>query len=329
VSILRRGLVRREILTLLGGIIAVACLPLYIVQPVISYSSAENNVGLDVRRLKHDVRLISTTFSPRDHLHVENLDKVAAYLHDELATAGGRVSEQTLLAHGRTYRNVIASFGPEQGDRIVVGAHYDTFGPNPGADDNASGVAGLLELARLLGQTTLTRRVDLVAYTLEEPPYFGTPSMGSAVHAKSLKDEGVPLRCMISLEMIGYFSDARGSQDYPNRLVGLLYPSTGNFIGVVGNLGGVLLVRRIKAAMASATDLPVRSLNAPRSVVGIDFSDHMNYWDNGYDAVMVTDTAFFRNANYHTNLDTWLELDFIRMGKVVQGVHAAVVELAK
>jgi len=306
VSILRRGLVRREILTLLGGIIAVACLPLYIVQPVISYSSAENNVGLDVRRLKHDVRLISTTFSPRDHLHVENLDKVAAYLHDELATAGGRVSEQTLLAHGRTYRNVIASFGPEQGDRIVVGAHYDTFGPNPGADDNASGVAGLLE-----------------------PPYFGTPSMGSAVHAKSLKDEGVPLRCMISLEMIGYFSDARGSQDYPNRLVGLLYPSTGNFIGVVGNLGGVLLVRRIKAAMASATDLPVRSLNAPRSVVGIDFSDHMNYWDNGYDAVMVTDTAFFRNANYHTNLDTWLELDFIRMGKVVQGVHAAVVELAR
>jgi hypothetical protein len=318
-----------QVLTLLGGIFVVACVPLYIVQPVISYSPGETNVGVDVRRLKHDVRLISTTFSPRDHLHVENLDRVAAYVHDELAAANGRVSDQTFLVQGRTYRNVIASFGPEEGDRIVVGAHYDTFGPNPGADDNASGVAGLLELARLLGQTTLARRVDLVAYTLEEPPYFGTSLMGSAVHAKSLKSAGVTLRCMISLEMIGYFSNAQGSQDYPNRLIGFLYPSTGNFIGVVGNLGGALLVRKIKAAMASATDLPVRSLNAPRFVLGVDLSDHMNYWDNGYDAVMVTDTAFFRNANYHTNLDTWLQLDFDRMGKVVQGVHAAVVDLAK
>ena len=314
---------------MLGGIIVVACLLLYIVQPVISYSPDERNVGVDIRRLKHDVRLISTTFSPRDHLHVENLDRVAMYVRDELVAAKGRVSDQSFVVNERIYRNIVASFGPEQGDRIVVGAHYDTFGPNPGADDNASGVAGILELGRLIGQTTLTTRVDLVAYTLEEPPYFGTSFMGSAVHAKSLKNEGVTLRCMISLEMIGYFSDAQDSQDYPNRLIGFLYPSTGNFIGVVGNLRGPLLVRRIKAAMASATDLPVRSLNAPRFVLGVDLSDHVNYWDNGFDAVMVTDTAFFRNRNYHTNLDTWLQLDFSRMGKVVEGVHAAVVELAR
>lgn len=269
------------------------------------------------------------SFGPRDYRHPETLDRVAAFVRDEFAAAGARVSEQPFAVDGVTFRNVIASFGPEPGERVIAGAHYDTFGPAPGADDNASGVAGVLELARMLGKSNVPARVDLVAFTLEEPPWFRTDVQGSAVHARSLKDGNVRVRAMFSLEMIGYFSDAPGSQAYPNRVIGLLYPSTGNFIGVIGNMGNGSLVRQIKSAMAGATDLPVHSLNAPRFVVGVDLSDHASYWDVGYDAVMITDTAFFRNRAYHSNEDTPDRLDYARMAKVVTGVHAAVVALTQ
>jgi Zn-dependent M28 family amino/carboxypeptidase len=325
----RRGSLRAELRGLVRGLVVLACVVLYMTQPLVSRARSEAAPAADAGNLERDVRLISTAFGPRDHLHADNLDRVAGYIRQALEAAGGRVSDQPFRVNGRAYRNVIASFGPDDGERIVVGAHYDAFGPGPGADDNASGVAGLLELARLLGRTAPATRVDLVAYTLEEPPYFKTEFMGSAVHARSLAKEGVRLRAMISLEMIGCFSDAAGSQDYPNRLIGLLYPTEGNFIAVIGNLGGGLLVRRIKGAMSSATELPVRSLNAPRFALGVDLSDQLNYWDAGYDAVMVTDTASFRNKHYHTALDTADRLDFGRMSRVVQGVHAAVHELAR
>jgi hypothetical protein len=283
----------------------------------------------DAERLEADVRAISTEYFPRDHLHPENLDRLAAHLSEEFEAAGARVTEQPFEVEGRTYRNVIASFGPEDGDRVVVGAHYDTFGENPGADDNASGVAGLLELARMLGNAKLATRVDLVAYTLEEPPHWETPSMGSAVHAKSLKLDGAKLRGMISLEMIGYFSDIEGSQAYPFSPMKMLYPTKGNFIAVVGNFRSAFLMQKVKTAMVAATPLPVESLAAPSFVVGIDWSDHLNYWKAGYTAVMVTDTAFYRNKSYHTEQDTADRLDFKRMGQVVSGVYAAILELAR
>jgi len=292
-------------------------------------AGAAPDMTVDSARLERDVRLISTNLSPRDYLHPENLDRIAVYVSEELAKAGGRVSGQPFAVDGRTYRNVTASFGPEAGERVVVGAHYDAFGPNPGADDNASGVAGLLELGRALGQTTLPTRVDLVAYTLEEPPYFATASMGSAVHARGLAKDGIALRGMISLEMIGYFTDAADSQGYPFGALRLFYPSRGDFIGVVGNFRSTLLVHKVKSAMRAATPLPVESLAAPSFVVGVDWSDHLNYWNAGYPAVMVTDTSFYRNKHYHTATDTADRLDYERMADVVRGVHAAVVELAK
>lgn len=230
---------------------------------------------------------------------------------------------------GRNYRNVIAEFGPETEERIVVGAHYDAYHAFPGADDNASGVAGLLELAGLLAKTNLPLRVELVAYTLEEPPYFHTPHMGSGVHAESLKRQGVKVRAMISLEMIGYFSDALDSQSFPVSVLRALYPSQGNFISVVGGVGDAMLVRRIKGAMRAGASLPVYSINAPRFVPGIDFSDHLSYWNAGYPAVMITDTAFYRNHNYHTHNDTAEKLDYRRMAMVVEGVAAAVLALAQ
>lgn len=281
-------------------------------------------------RLEATVRLLSEHFFPRDHEHVENLDAVARYLRDELQTIGIAVSEQTWQADGRTYRNVIARIGGDAAERIVVGAHYDTCGAhNPGADDNASGVAGLLELARLFVKHPPPMPVELVAWSLEEPPYFRTAQMGSAVHARSLAASGIRVRAMLSLEMIGYFSDETDSQGFPVSLLKLLYPTVGNYISVVGKLGQGSLIRRIKSAMKGASSLPVHSIAAPRQVPGIDFSDHQNYWNEGWPAVMITDTAFYRNDRYHTRHDTADTLNYRKMAQVIDGVESAIRSIAE
>jgi Zn-dependent M28 family amino/carboxypeptidase len=211
----------------------------------------------------------------------------------------------------------------------VVGAHYDTAGMQPGADDNASGVAGLIELASLLREASLPLCVELVAFTLEEEPHLLSAPMGSAVHAASLRQQNIPVQVMFSLEMIGYFTDAPHSQRFPLPFLAAVYPSQGNFIAIVGNLSQGLVIRQIKQMMRSASSLPVHSLNAPRFVPGVDFSDHRNYWQAGYHAVMVTDTAFYRNPHYHTKQDTADTLDYGRMAMVVQGVYAAVLASAQ
>ncbi|HEV2802574.1 MAG TPA: M28 family peptidase [Pyrinomonadaceae bacterium] len=300
-----------------------------ITQPVMfGRSAGADRPPVDVARLEAHVRMLSETFHPRDEGHPENLGRVAAYLRKEFERANPvAVSEQLFESRGRTYRNVIASFGPRTNDLIVVGAHYDTAGALPGADDNASGVAGLIELAYLLGRTSPAARVELVAFALEEPPYFRSPSMGSAVHAASLKSQGFAVRAMMSLEMIGYFSDQPDSQHYPVSALKAFYPSQGNFIVIVGKMDQGRLVRRVKKAMGDASPLPVYSINAPRSIPGVDFSDHLNYWNEGYDALMITDTAFYRNPHYHTSTDTPDTLDYRRMSMVVEGVYAAVLSL--
>lgn len=284
--------------------------------------------SVDPQRLKGHVSMLAQTLAPRDHSHPRNLDRVAAYVQREFEMAGGVVSQQPFQVRGMTYRNVRAFFGPDTRERVVIGAHYDAAGPLPGADDNASGVAGLIELARLLGRssqrTPLKTSVELVAFTLEEPPFFATPHMGSAVHAAALKREKVPVRLMLSLEMIGYFSDAPNSQRYPVAAMELIYPSVGNFIGVVGKAGQGAAVKRIKKAMQGASSLPVHSINAPPALPGIDLSDHRNYWNVGYEAAMITDTSFFRNPAYHTAQDTADTLDYERMAMVVEGVYAVV-----
>ena len=300
-----------------------------VTQPVPRGKGGAAKTSVEPARLEAHVRMLSRTLSPRDDEHPQNLDRVAAYIRKEFERARGRVTEQPFPVNGRTYRNVIAWFGPDTKERIVVGAHYDAAGPYPGADDNASGVAGLIELAHLLGRTSLPRRVELVAFTLEEPPYFATDRMGSAVHAASLKRQGVPVRAMFCLEMIGYFTDAPGSQGFPAPALKPFYPSRGNFITVAGNTGQGALARRVKKVMRGASSLPVYSINAPASLSGIDFSDHRNYWEAGYPAVMITDTAFYRNKNYHTPQDTPETLDYRRMAMVVQGVYAAVLAEAK
>lgn len=275
-------------------------------------------------RLERYVRRLAETFGPRDAEHPGNLNRVAAYLRETFAEHTARVGEQSYQVGAIPYRNVMARFGPETPARIVVGAHYDVAGPYPGADDNASGIAGVLELARLLSSTPLPTEVELVAYPLEEPPFFGTDNMGSAIHAQSLKAENVSVRAMLALEMIGYFSDAPQSQGFPLFVLRPFYPSTGNFIVVASHLGQYPLVKTVKTAMRSASPLPVHSINAPRLLPGIALSDHRNYWKAGYDAAMITDTAFYRNPHYHTAQDTPDTLDYERMAMVVDGVRVSI-----
>jgi Zn-dependent M28 family amino/carboxypeptidase len=286
-------------------------------------------VSVDAARLEAHVRMLSETCAPRDEAHVENLDRAAHYIAAEFAAAGGAVREQPYTAGGRAYKNVIATFGPTTGARVVVGAHYDAAGPFPGADDNASGVAGLIELARLIGRAPPPAPVELVAFTLEEPPWFRTGLMGSQVHARALRESGAEVRAMIAVEMIGCFTDAPGSQHFPTSLLRPFYPSAGNFIAVIGRLGGGGLVRRVKRAMRGAAPLPVHALVGPRFIPGVDFSDHASYWDEGFPAAMVTDTAFYRNPRYHTADDRADTLDYHRMAQVVSGLHAAVQALAR
>jgi len=325
----RRRIIKLMLLVVLIFLVVLIAVWFWVTQPMPSRATPSSQRTVDPSRLEAHVRKLSTEMGPRDERHPENLDQVAAYIKNEFSQTGAFVSEQVYRVQGNSYRNVIAHLGPETEERIIVGAHYDTCGPLPGADDNASGVAGLLELARLLKPQELKVRVELVAFSTEEPPYFGTTGMGSYVHAESLRQQNVRVRAMFSLEMIGYFSDAPNSQHFPVGFLNAFYPSTGNYIAVVGRLSDGLLVRRTKAAMRNAAPLPVYSINAPEFVTGVDFSDQRNYWHAGYNAVMITDSAFYRNLNYHTEQDTAEKLDYKRMALVVEGVYATVSELAR
>ncbi len=285
-------------------------------------------VTVDPAALRGHVEALSTRFVPRDFAHPENLDRAAAYVFDALRAAGVPVREQQYQVEGRTFRNVIAGIGPITPERIVVGAHYDAAGEQPGADDNASGVAGVLELARLLRAEPPPMRVELAAWTLEEPPNFRTEQMGSAVHAARLARERRKIRLMIAVEMIGTFSDAPGSQSYP-PLLGLFYPSKANFVAVVGKWGQGDRVDEVADALRGGSPLPVETLTAPAFVTGVDFSDHLSFWAHGYPAVMVGDTAFFRNPRYHTDEDRPETLDYARMAEVVKGLRCAVQTVAR
>jgi hypothetical protein len=295
----------------------------------ITMPDAMSNISVSIDRLKEDVRFLTTINPPRNYRNVQSLDKAGTYIAAEFKKMKCRIDIQQFNVDERIYRNIACSFGPEQGERVIVGAHYDVYGDQPGADDNASGTAGLLEIGRLLSglNPKLKYRTDLVAFTLEEPIFFKTRHMGSSVYAQSLSEAGIKVRAMITLEMIGFYTDRPDSQQYPLIFLKWMYPSTGNYIVVVGKLDQVKLVQRVKRLMAAASIVPVQSITAPSILPGIDFSDHQSFWKYGYPAVMITDTAFYRNKNYHKNTDTIDTLNFKRMAEVVKGLYRVTVEL--
>ena len=285
------------------------------------------DIPVQVNRLEGDVRFLTELTPARNHENIVSLDKAADYIFDEFSKLDCQVERQFFEANGRKYQNVIAHFGPPDTPKIVIGGHYDVCGDQAGADDNASAVTGVLETARLVHELKpeLKYHLEFVAYTLEEPPYFRTDKMGSAVHAQSLKDANAKVKLMVCLEMIGYFSDEEDSQDYPVNFLKRFYPTTGNFISVIGKMGQGGVVRKFKKKMKSICGIPVSSMTAPAMLPGIDFSDHQNYWKHGYKAVMITDTAFYRNKNYHQTTDTIDTLDFEKMAEVIKGVYLGVV----
>lgn len=293
---------------------------LIIARPLLFHTQnpALNN-SLSAERLKSHVRILSENFTPRNYQYPENLNATALYIQKEFEAMGLVVTEQRYLLNGNEYKNLVISLGPENGSKIIIGAHYDAAGPYPGADDNASGIAGLIELARILSQQSLQKNITLVAYTLEEPPIYASSGMGSYVHAKSEFEKDQDIDLMISLEMIGYFSEKKGSQTFPLKLLNLFYPTKGNYIVIVDQLASTR-AREVKKGMAKAMSIPVHSINAPKSIPGIDFSDHRSYWNFGYDAIMISDTSFYRNSAYHTQRDTYERLDYKKMAEVVNGL---------
>ena len=277
--------------------------------------------------MRKSLELVITTPKPRNYRNVDLLDTIAERIRLEFLRYSGRVTTQEYKVGENTYRNVIASFGPEDGERIIVGAHYDVCGEQDGADDNASGVAGILELARLLKDRSLKYRIDLVAYTLEEPPYFNSKDMGSYVHARSLYEAKVRVKGMISLEMIGYYSDKEDSQGYPIGMMKWLYGDKGNYITVVQKTFCGQFAKQFKRVSFKNNSIATKSFRAPFFLAGINLSDHKNYWKFGYSAIMITNTAFFRNDNYHKPSDKLFTLDIPRMGQVIDGVFRSLIEL--
>lgn len=279
-------------------------------------------------RLASDVRALVNDHGLRDAEHPENLQRIATWLGQRFAKAGASATrEQRYTVDGHEYVNVIAAFGPSTADKLIVGAHYDTAGPLPGADDNASGVAVLLELARRLGEKPPATRVELVAWTLEEPPHFATKSMGSRVHARSLAAENARVRAVVALEMLGCYDDKAGSQTYPDPSLAARFGDKGDFLAVVGRPEDMAILTKFTASFGR--ELRVETLAAPAELTGISFSDHASYWPHGFNGVMLTDTAFFRNPRYHTREDTPDTLDYRRMALAADGVERSVRALAE
>lgn len=278
----------------------------------------------DTVNMKKNLSLIINTSKPRYFENVAILDSVAKHIQTEFSKYTPRVEFQKFTVRKNEYKNVIASFGPENAPRIVIGAHYDVCLEQDGADDNASGVAGILELARLLRNITLNYRIDLVAYCLEEPPFFATENMGSYIHAKSLHDTNASVLGMISLEMIGYYSDEENSQEYPLGFLSWIYGSKANFITIVQKSFCGSFASHFKKLSFKNNSIDTKSFRAPSFFGGIDLSDHRNYWEFGYSAIMITNTSFYRNSNYHQTSDLLSTLDLNRMGKTIDGVFRTI-----
>jgi len=268
--------------------------------------------------LREHVEQLAVRIGERNLWKDDSLERAAAYIEGAFRRHGYHARRQSYTCYGKTCSNLVAE-SEGTGRRIVVGAHYDTVPGSPGADDNASAVAGLLELARLFRESPGRRKISFAAFANEEPPFYGSKNMGSMVYAASLRARGAPVDFMISLEMIGCFSEER-IQQYPLPGMGLFYPKTADFIGIAGNFRSWGAVSRLRKGLRKHSAVRVQTMVGPESVGGINLSDNVSFWRHRYRAVMVTDSAFFRNRHYHLETDTPETLDFDSMAEVVKGL---------
>jgi hypothetical protein len=290
-----------------------------------SFSGALPPLTLEQARigaeLERHVRALAQDIGVRSDETYPNVVRAAAYLETALMGLGYRVVSQEFSANGHQYRNLEASLPGTTRPReiILLGAHYDTAEGAPGADDNASGVAGVLELARLFARAPQARTLRFVFFPNEEPPSFATGDMGSRHYARAARERGDQILAMLSIESIGYYDTEQGSQRYPFPL-NLAYPNVGDFIGFVSNLKSRGLLRRAISAFRDHATLPTQGAAAPAWVPGIWWSDHWSFWREGYTAIMISDTAPYRNPFYHTPEDTADKLDYGRTARVVDGL---------
>jgi Zn-dependent M28 family amino/carboxypeptidase len=273
-------------------------------------------------RLRTHVHRLAGEIGERNPNLYASLEEARLYIERGLTQAGYQIQHDVYEISGRTYRNVVAERPGSEGGVVIIGAHYDTAPGTPGADDNASGVAVLLELARLLRNFAPAPAIRWIAFTLEEPPYYRTPLMGSRIHARKCRKGAERVVCMISLEMMGYYSDLAGSQGYPLPFMSWLYPDRGNFIALAGNFRSRKLVRTIAGWISEAGEIPVVSPAFP--LPGAGLSDNWSFWKEGYPALMITDTAFFRNPHYHSGTDLPETLDYTRMAALVTALDKAI-----
>ena len=297
--------------------------------PSVSVKSRDTTLIGDTRKLHRHVKYLSVDIGSRSVYEYDKIEATREYIVSCLEAFGYDPSFQTYTYSGRKYSNVIASIrGAKLPDEsVIIGAHYDTVYGTPGADDNASAVATLLEIARALKGFTPDRTLNLIFFVIEEPPVFRSEHMGSYVYAKEAKARNENIKSMISLEMLGYYTNEKDGQTFPFPMMSLIYPSTPNFIAVVGNLSSRNLVRKVKNSLRAGSRIPVETLTAFSFVPGVDFSDHRSFWTMGYPAVMITDTAFYRNPNYHTETDTIDTLDFDNMSDLLRGLIQAAKDL--
>jgi len=285
---------------------------------------------IDLRaELKSDVQRLACEIGERNIWHYAQLNAAADFIEDSFSRAGLHPRRDSYELRGQACHNIEAEIPGTRPDVVLIGAHYDSVLGSPGANDNGSGVAALLALARHFAGKPAQQTLRFVAFVNEEPPYFLSEQMGSFVYASRCKDRGDRISAMISLETIGYFSDAPHSQTYPAPGLRVFYPTVGNFIGFVSNVHSRALLRRSIALFRKHAKIPSEGAALPSFIPGVSWSDQWAFWQHGYPGIMITDTAPFRYPHYHSATDTPDKLDYDRFALVVSGMQKVIEGLDK
>jgi hypothetical protein len=277
--------------------------------------------------LKADVQHLAGDIGERNLSRYPQLNAAADWIEKSFRDAGLSPRRDSYEIRGLACHNIEVEIRGASPEIVLIGAHCDSVYGSPGANDNGTGVAALLALARRFAGKETHHTLRFVAFVNEEPPYFQTPEMGSAVYAARCKARGDRIAAMISLETIGYFSEAPGSQSYPAAVLGVFYPKVGNFIGIVGNVSSRWLVRRAIAEFRGDGKIPAEGAALPAFIAGVAWSDQWSFWHHGYPGIMITDTAPFRYPHYHEASDTPDKLDYDRFALVVSSTESLIQSL--
>ena len=279
--------------------------------------------------LRADVQKLAGEIGERNMWHYAELNAAADFIENSFSRTGLRPRRDSYELRGQACHNIEAEIQGARSEIILIGAHYDSVFGSPGANDNGSGVAATIALARRFAGRKTEHTLRFVAFVNEEPPYFLSGEMGSLVYARRCKARGDRISAMISLETIGYFSDAPNSQVYPSRALGVFYPKVGNFIGLVSNVHSRTLLRRAIDLFRKHAKIPSEGASLPWFIPGVSWSDQWSFWKNAYPGIMITDTAPFRYPYYHSANDTPDKLDYDRFALVVSGMEKVIEGLDK